>query len=156
MSKNRVVFPRTMVHLVQASEWYDQALQSALQEAGWPTISRSQSLLLANLALGVTRASRLARCLGVTQQSLSKLLADLVDRNILTVSQDPEDSRARVVGFTVESLPFRRAAAQVMRKIDAELIRRIGEEHAAQLMAALNVDWGDVPVIKATRAPSCN
>src|SRR5690606_40778729 len=73
--------------------WYDEALQSNLRRDGWPTPTRTQSMLFANIAMGESRPARLAANLGITRQSMSEMIATLVEQNILVVRPDRSEER---------------------------------------------------------------
>lgn len=140
-----------MINLLRAVYWYDEALQTALQREGWPVIKRTQSLLFANIALGETRPAQLARNLGMSRQSMSQMLADLVARDILIVTRDPEDRRASKVRFNPKSLPLRSAAAEVMHAVELELAKRIGDDGVKVLADLLARDWGPPPNVAAPK-----
>lgn len=143
--------PLLMMNLLSAVYWFDEALQTSLKREGWPVITRAQSLLFANLAAGEYRASRLARNLGVTRQSISEMLRELEARGLLTTEADPDDRRARVVRFSDASEPLRDAARAVLRQLEAELQTRIGPETFGGLITGLTTDWGAPPDVQAPR-----
>ncbi|MBN8840816.1 MAG: winged helix-turn-helix transcriptional regulator [Sphingomonadales bacterium] len=139
--------PMMLMNLLRAVYWYDEALQAALRRAGWPPVTRIQSMLFANLALGVRRPARLAHNLGITRQSMSQMLDELGRRNIVHVSPDPTDGRASIVEFHPEGRALARAARATMLAIERELGERLGAEAMAQLGALLTRDWGDPPQV---------
>ncbi len=146
--------PLLMMNLLTAVYWFDEALQAALKREGWPVVTRAQSLLFANLAAGEHRASRLARNLGVTRQSISEMLRELENRGLLTTEVDPADRRARIVRFSESSAPLRDAARGVLHQLEAELETRIGGETYRGLLGGLNADWGSPPDVPAASPPS--
>lgn len=137
--------PLLMMNLMGALYWFDEALQSHIRAEGWPEVSRAQSLLLANIAAGEHRATRLARNLGVSRQAISQMLADMEARSLIAVEQDPDDKRARVVNFHPDAAPLRETARRVLADMEAELGRRIGAKALASLREALSADWGPSP-----------
>lgn len=137
--------PMTMIHLLRAIYWYDEALQSNLKRDGWPTPTRTQSMLYANIAMGETRPARLAINLGITRQSMSQLIASQVERKILIVEPDPDDRRATKIRFHPESAPLRQAAEKVMRGLHQHLESQIGERRLSALDDAIALDWGVIP-----------
>ncbi|MBN8848395.1 MULTISPECIES: MarR family winged helix-turn-helix transcriptional regulator [unclassified Sphingomonas] len=146
--------PMLMMDLLRAVYWYDEALQGALRRAGWPPVTRMQSMLFANIANGVTRPARLAHNLGMTRQSMSQMIDELVRRKILQVLPDPADGRARIVRFSPEGRALTRAARATMRAIERELIARLGTTDIDRLAALLARDWGDPPEVDAPRNES--
>jgi DNA-binding MarR family transcriptional regulator len=135
----------TMIDLLRAVYWYDEALQATLRKDGWLNVTRTQSLLFANIAMGETRPVRLAANVGMTRQSMSEMISQLVKRGILVTQPDPEDKRALCVGFHPDSLALRHAAGAAMRSIHEALARRIGQKRLAAMDEALAMDWGENP-----------
>lgn len=134
-----------MMNLVSATYWFDEALQAQLAEAGYPGITRTQSLLLANIAAGEQRAIRIAENLGVSRQAISQILAELEARNIVSVSTDPADRRARIVDFHPDAAPLRRVASKTLTELETLVASRIGAERFAIMREALAADWGEPP-----------
>lgn len=136
-----------MLKMLSGVYWFDDALQTALTKAGFPTVSRAQSMLFANIGAGEQRATRLAANLGVTRQAIAQMITELEERGILKVTVDPMDRRARIVSFTEASTPLRFAAEDVLRQLEKELRRRIGDVHMTALVAALSKPWGEPPEV---------
>jgi DNA-binding MarR family transcriptional regulator len=134
-----------MLNLLSAIYWFDEALQAKLEAIGYAGLNRTQSLLLANIGAGEHRAIRIARNLGVTRQAISQMLADLEAREIVAVSSDPDDKRARIVDFHPNARRLRRAASQILGQLEATLAERIGQPRVDNLREALASDWGDPP-----------
>src|SRR3546814_17847914 len=86
-----------MSGLLHAFYWMDEGLQNHLRAAGMPAVSRTQSLIMTNVADGVTRPAELARRLGISRQAVQQLLADLQTRGLIELVADPADARAKVL-----------------------------------------------------------
>ena len=114
----------------------DEKLRERLQQRGWPSITRSQSMVLANVANGVTRASRLAENLGVSRQAMSQLLADMVKKGLIELIPDPDHGRAQLVQFAPQADGIREDARRVLRDLEAELEVSIGAQQMASLRQA--------------------
>jgi DNA-binding MarR family transcriptional regulator len=140
-----------MIKMLIGVYWFDEALQSALRAAGWPMVTRAQSLLFANISAGEHRPARLAKNLGVSRQSMSQMLSELEARGLLIIEKDPDDARAQVVKFTAH--PLREAAHSVLTSLEDELRRRIGAQKYAALSAALSEDWGPEPIVRLVARP---
>lgn len=134
-----------MMNLVLRTYWFDEALQAKLESLGYPGVGRTQSLLLANIAGGEHRAIRLARNLGVSRQAISQILADLEAREIITVTTDPDDRRARIVDYHPGAADLRKAAAGILNELEQTLAERIGQHRLDALRDGLSADWGDPP-----------
>lgn len=118
--------PLLMLDLVRTLYWFDEQLQVRLEALGWGRRGRSQSLILANIANGETRASRMAVNLGVSRQAMSQFLNELSEAKLIEVVPDPDDRRARIVRFTPESEAIRDDAKKVLREMEEELRKAMG------------------------------
>ena len=139
-----------MINLLMSVYWFDEALQSALKAAGWPPVTRAQSLLFANISAGECRPIRLAANLGVSRQAVSQMIAELEERGLVRTESDPQDGRARIVSFAEPSTPLRSAAGAVLKDLEAELRLRIGDDAMRGLASALSADWGSPPIVAAS------
>lgn len=131
-----------MMDLLRAFYWFDDALQAGLKKHGWSDITRSQSLVLSNVAFGVRRASVLARNMGVTRQAISQMLSEMERKGLIAISADPNDGRAQVVGFSATSKKIRDDAMAVLAEIEGELSHKLGKRRYQGLIEALTADWG--------------
>lgn len=134
-----------MMDLLRAFYWFDEALQAGLKRHGWSDITRSQSLILSNVAFGVRRASVLARNLGITRQAISQMLTEMERKELIAMSADPDDGRAQVVGFSAKSKTIRDDAMAVLMSIEDHLGAKLGKKRLAALTEALAIDWGPPP-----------
>lgn len=134
--------------LLAAAEWFNDALITRMEHAGWPLLSRSQSLLFVKIDDDGTRPAELARRLGIARQSMQELLAKLRDHGLVTVDVDPSDGRATIVRLAPRAQLFGRDAAIISAALEAELADRIGDGAVAGLREALSRDWGDAPVAR--------
>ena len=138
-----------MMDLLSAYYWMDEALQAGLKQRGWNNVTRSQSLILSNIAFGVRRASQLARNLGVTRQAISQMLAEMERKGLVASQSDPSDGRAQIVNFSKQSQGIRNDAMELLARIESEIAERIGKRKFDALTAALRSDWGSTEFINA-------
>jgi DNA-binding MarR family transcriptional regulator len=131
--------------------WLDDALNRNLHRLGWPDITRAQSLILIHIASGVNRASAVAANLGISRQALSKMLAEMQRRGLVTTRPDPDDRRALILEFSPKSAKIRHDALAILNFIEGELVNRLGATKAKALHDLLAADWGDVPVFERAR-----
>ena len=139
--------PFLMMNLLSAVYWFDEALQAALKEAGISNVTRAQSMLIANISAGESRATRIARNLGVTRQAISLMIAELEVRGIVEVVPDPDDRRARIVRFSEQSTGVRRAAGAILNHLEVTLVERLGLPAYHGLRDAMMMDWGEPPKV---------
>ncbi|WP_417595181.1 MarR family winged helix-turn-helix transcriptional regulator [Parasphingorhabdus sp.] len=137
--------PLLMMNLLSAVYWFDEALQNALKEANIPNVTRAQSMLIANISAGESRATRIARNLGVTRQAISLMISELEARGIVETVIDSNDRRARKVRFPKDGNETSRAAAKILYYLESELIERIGLPKYHGLRDAMMTDWGEPP-----------
>lgn len=135
-----------MIDLLSAVYWFDEALQAGLRAKGHQPASRSQSMILANIAAGVQRPSELAKNLGVSRQAMSLALGEMAARGLVEIEPDPNDGRAQRVVFSPRSVAIRRDAIAVMIALEDELSKRIGKTRLNALRAAFGADWGLPPL----------
>lgn len=136
-----------MMDLMRAFYWFDEGLQSALAARGWQHVSRSQSITLANIALGIHRPADLARNLGVSRQAVSNMLQDMGEQGLIAVTPDPTDKRAQLVNFSESSAQLRADALDILGRLEATIGERISAESLTALRGALSKDWGSVPQV---------
>lgn len=137
--------------LLRAYYWMDESLQNGLQEAGYLPRTRTQTMILINIADGVTRAAELARVLGVSRQAIQQQINELERDDLVTQIPDPDDRRANRIVFSERGSQLINAALASLREAEQALGSRIGYERLSQLRSALMSDWG--PVIGGRHAP---
>lgn len=141
-----------MMDLMKAFYWFDEGLQSALNARGWDSISRSQSIMFANIAIGIRRPADLARNLGVSRQAVSKMLQEMAEQDLVVIEPDPQDKRAQLVNFSEKSRKLRADALDILGQLEERLGKNIGVKTFASMRAALEKDWGEVQKIEPSRA----
>lgn len=145
-SPGRETAPSDLIlELFSAFVWFDEGLQARLREAGWPEVTRPQSMLMCCLALGLHRPSDIARRVGVSRQAIHTTIGQLVDKGVLELVDDPADRRIKTVELSPQGEAMRRDAQAAMTVMAAALARRIGARRVAALREALLADWGDPP-----------
>lgn len=128
--------------LMRAFLWVDEGLQNRLQSRGWPHLSRAQSLVFVNIGEGVLRPSDIAQKMGVTRQAVHQTINELVQSGFVSLENDPNDKRAKIVSFTEVGFNLASDALKSLREVEAELAARLGEQLVAQLREALLKEWG--------------
>lgn len=133
--------------LLHAVYWFDESLQDHLEAAGWPRLSRTKSMILINVADGVTRPIRIAANMGITRQAVHLALEELQREGLVEIGPDPEDRRAKQVSFAPDqrATEIRSAALRSLHRIEAVLASRLGPRLYAKLEEAMSADWGDPP-----------
>ena len=127
-----------ILDLMRAFYWFDEQLRARLAQRGWSGITRSQSLVLVNVANGVVRPSVIASNLGVSRQAMSQLLGEMSQAGLIDIVPDPDDRRAQRVVFSSLGGPIREAASSILRDLEAQLAGAAGRNAVLGLRAALH------------------
>jgi DNA-binding MarR family transcriptional regulator len=130
-----------MLDLVKAIYWFDESLQNGLKAKGWDGITRSQSLVLVNLANGETRSSRIAENVGVSRQAMSQMLAEMAAKDLIKIDDDPNDRRARIISFSPAAQPLREDANAILLDLEKRLEKTIGRSRMNAIRAGMAIDW---------------
>lgn len=128
----------TLQLLFKAARLLDErAIERASAQSSRPRLRRSHTSLLPHIDLDGTRITDLAERLGVTKQAASQLVDDLENIGVLARAPDPDDARARRVVFTPLGRQGLLEGLQLLRDMETELARAIGNDSMAHLRQAL-------------------
>lgn len=133
--------------LTKRVNWFHEAFQQALETNDGPSLTRAESFVIANMAAGETKASNIARNLGVSRQAVSQLLAELSERGIVVVTEDPADRRSRIARLHPDLENEGDVCARIFKALEAELEGRIGPRRMKGLYEALEGAWGEPPLL---------
>lgn len=147
MAKNSDSSDFLMRGLLHCYYWCDEGLQNSLKIAGLPALSRTKSMIMVNIADGITRPSDLARNIGITRQAIQQTLVEMEQGGLITLVPDPTDGRAKIIKFSRRGAGLGKAAFDAMDAIESELARRLGSKALSALKEVLFRDWG--PVVNA-------
>jgi len=131
-----------IVPLLAGFEWFDESLQLSLKEAGWPALTRPESMVMMHIQMNIVRPAEIARSLRLTRQAVHSTVASLVDRGIFKLVPDPTDGRIRIVVLTGMGEAMRRDAKRIVESLTKTLNKRIGRRHMRALRDAFASDWG--------------
>ena len=131
------------VSLLEGFEWFDESLQMSLKAAGLPPLSRSESMIMIHVQMGITRPSEIARSLRLTRQAVHQSIASLAERDIFELLPDPDDGRVKVVHLTEKGRAMRKDANRATRALTDILGYRIGQPQVDALRSAFRYPWGD-------------
>ncbi len=131
-----------IVPLLQAFVWFDDGLQSFLQARGWHEVTRPQSMIMANVVIGVHKPSDIARNLGISRQAVHTTINQMVEMGMLELRDDINDRRAKIVAISEMGREMGRDADVAMAAMSAELRKRVGSKNVDNLIKAFSADWG--------------
>lgn len=131
-----------IIALLQRFGWVDEGLQARLRAKNWPNVSRPQSMVMINIASGVTQPSKIARNLGISRQAVHNTINQMVKMDMIALTPDPEDGRHMIASITETGAKMREDAHQAMVELGAQLTDKLGEKGFTQLIELLQMDWG--------------
>ncbi|WP_293387197.1 helix-turn-helix domain-containing protein [Phenylobacterium sp. RIFCSPHIGHO2_01_FULL_69_31] len=131
-----------LLSLLRGFYWFDEGLQNYLQARGWPVVTRPQSMVMANLVLGVRRPSDIARNMGVSRQAIHATINQMVELGIVELVDDPSNGRVKIIAPTKMGETMRIDAQASMVLMGEELGRRLGRAQFLKAAHLLNEDWG--------------
>ncbi|MDP2317083.1 MAG: MarR family transcriptional regulator [Pseudomonadota bacterium] len=109
------------------------------RELGVPGLRTAHMQVLPHLDLQGTRATEIARRMGISKQAVGELLDEIEAMGVIERVPDPTDGRARIVRFTESGRAGLLAGLGVLAEVEAELAARVGTETIARLKADLAV-----------------
>ena len=141
---DEVPMPALLRH---ARATYGVAMREALESEGYDDIPRQGLYLIGGLLLGGHEIplGRLIRDLRLSKQAAGQLVDTLVMRGYLERAVDEGDRRKLVVTLSERGRAAATAQAAARRRIDAELLAKVGAvsiEQTRRTLAAL-IDLGD-------------
>lgn len=131
-----------LLSLLQGFYWFDEGLQNYLQARGWPAVTRPQSMVMANIVLGVRRPSDIARNMGVSRQAIHATINQMVELGIVALVDDPTNRRVKLVAPTKTGETMRVDAQRSMLIMAEELGQRLGKPALLKTAHLLAEDWG--------------
>jgi DNA-binding MarR family transcriptional regulator len=103
-------------------------------EDGWSDISADHLKLINLIADGKSRSSgELARKTGVTKQAMSQMVNLMEKRGVLTVQQDPDDSRAKMISLSAYGMEFLEYFRLYTMDLIEQYTKIMGEDKVQQL-----------------------
>lgn len=133
--------------LIRRLNWFQDAFMQALEPNGLPALTRAEAMVVANIAAGETKAINIARNLGVSRQAVSQILSELSDRDIVVVSENPDDRRSRVAKLKTGLEDENEVCFRVFKALEKELESRLGARRLRALYDALEGEWGEPPLV---------
>lgn len=131
-----------IVPLLAGFEWFDESLQMSLREAGWPHLTRPESMVMMHVQMNIVRPADIARSLRLTRQAVHSTINTLVDRGVFELVNDPDDRRIKIVQLTPMGNAMRQDAQKIVDALTEELGRRIGVKNVKALREAFSREWG--------------
>jgi len=128
--------------LAGGQNWFREGLMLAFSDGEAPHLRPADLTLLAQLDCDTTHASELARRMGVSRQSVTKLLQNLVSEGLVELRPVASRGNKKCIIITGRGKAFIDRTLGQLERLEATLEERIGHKRVEQLRDALSRDWG--------------
>lgn len=123
--------------LAAAMSAVSERLLAAVHASGTTEMRQSYGFVIRAVSAEQPTVNRLAERLGVTKQSVSRLVDDMERDGLVERVVVPEDRRARRLHLTAKGAAVRRTAMSTSASIEAELRDAVGADAVAGARAVL-------------------
>jgi DNA-binding MarR family transcriptional regulator len=134
----------------------NQRVLADMKRAGFGDLRPSHGYLVQHLLREPHSVGQLSKLLGVSQQAVSKTVAELTRAGYLE-TQPSGDARVRLVRLSERGHASVVASRRSRDKLERRLVERLGEKRAATLragLAELLQELGGTEAVRGRRAPS--
>jgi DNA-binding MarR family transcriptional regulator len=129
-------------------------IQRRVAADGYEDLRFNDGFVFQHLVDGPVTIGALAERQGISQQAVSKAIADLERRGYVERTPDPDDARARQVGLTARGLGAIAAARDHRAALGGELAHRFGPDRvevARALLLDVVAELGAEPAVRGRR-----
>lgn len=123
--------------LLKAHRAFNELAIEKLRAMGHTSLGLAHASVLPHIDSEGTRSSELSRRTGMTKQSMSRLVNELVAAGYLRSEADPTDARASLIAFTSKGLRYLNDAHQVKTAIELQYAKVLGTRKLSELRASL-------------------
>ena len=116
-----------------AYELWQRATYDGLARDGFAGIRPAHSPIFRHLGPEGARISDLAAKAGIAKQSMAYLVNALCDAGYLSIEDDPQDGRARLVKLTARGMLAEAHLAKRSRAFEARMLDALGAARLAEL-----------------------
>ncbi len=113
--------------LFKAARLFNERAVAKIQSLNQGQLRVAHTQLLPHIGLEGTRATDLAKKVGISKQAVGQLVDDLVEMGLLERMADPEDRRAQKIGFTEKGKQALLHGITVLSDIETELAEEVGK-----------------------------
>lgn len=133
----------------------NQAVLSEMKRAGFGDLRESHGFLVQHLLRGPHSVGELSRLMGVTQQAVSKTVAELTRSGYLE-TEAGDDARVRLLRLSERGHASVLASRRIRDKLERRLAEKLGPKRVAALRATLGQalqELGGVAAVQGRRVP---
>ncbi len=106
-------------------------------QLGLPNLKTVHLGLFAYIDPDGTTITEIARRKGVTKQSISKTVQELLDMGFLESRENPGDSRSKLISFNLQAGSAMRRGFEVLGRIDRTIAAGIGERQYQSMLEGM-------------------
>ncbi|MGK3953690.1 MarR family winged helix-turn-helix transcriptional regulator [Microbacterium sp. I2] len=134
----------------------DQHVLAALRASGFEGLTTRHGYVFQRLLTSPQSVTALARSLGVSQQAMSKTVAELTGNGYLDITADADDGRRRTLALTHRAHAAIATARNARRQLLDALIARAGRaavDETTLVLRALLLELGLTDEVEARAVP---
>ncbi|MDX1496672.1 MAG: MarR family transcriptional regulator [Salinisphaeraceae bacterium] len=141
MKKNEIVARRTE-SLMLASIWLGELVNVKMlrdfnKQLDLPNLKKLHLDLISYIDPDGTTITEIARRKGVTKQSISKTVQELLDMGFLEARTNPQDSRSKLISFNLSKDSAMLKGFEVMSGVDQAIAKELGAQQYASLLEGM-------------------
>ncbi len=136
----------------------NQQVLEKMTRAGFGDLRESHGYLIQHLLRGPHSVGQLSKLLGVSQQAVSKTVAELKRAGYLEI-QSGSDARVRLVTLSVRGHQAVQASRRMRARLERRLLQSLGPRRAAAARVALLhllQDLGATEAVTSRRVPNAD
>jgi len=133
----------------------NQRVLAEMKVAGFGDLREAHGFLIQHLLAEPRRVGELSKLMGVTQQAVSKTVAELTRAGYLE-TQVGDDARVRLVRLSERGHASVLASRRIRERLERRLVAKLGAKRARALQSALGdalAELGGVAAVKGRRVP---
>ena len=146
------------LHLAQfVGTFANRQIRADMKRAGFGDLRESHGYLIQHLLKEPHSVGQLSKLLGVSQQAVSKTVAELTRSGYLETQAGAADARVRLVQLTERGHASVLAARRFRERLEKRLHRKLGPRRSAALRASLVEvlqELGGASAVLSRRVPS--
>lgn len=110
-------------------------------EMGEERVSDTESYMLALIEKNELTVAQIGRIIGISRQGAHKCAKGLIEREYITIQNQDINSRDKILSLTEKGLRFCRETLILKEKLEADVIKSIGEDNFEILKDCLSKNW---------------
>ncbi|MDK2564498.1 helix-turn-helix domain-containing protein [Romboutsia sedimentorum] len=110
-------------------------------EMGEERVSDTESYMLALIEKNELTVAQIGRIIGISRQGAHKCAKGLIEREYIIIENQDINSRDKILALTEKGLRFCRETLILKEKLEADVVKSIGEDNFKILKDCLSKNW---------------